>query len=225
MRIPLLLICTLGSASAAVITVSDSASNIIPDGNSSGLVRTLAVMAEPLERVVSAEVNVTISVGNDETAFLGDLYLYLSNGTHLSVLANRPGRRAGASAGYGDNESMNVTFSTTGAADIHNYRLTLNGGHALPISGALTGIWQADGRAVDPAVSLDTSPRTAGLDVFAGDDAAGSWHLFVADVSSGNVHALNGWTLRLNTLVVPEPGSAALLLTALAAVSRRRRKA
>ena len=220
MKTIFLLLASLGGASAAVITVTDPTVGIIPDGSSSGVVRSLTVSA-PGEVVFSAEVDIDISAVSVNPSFLGDLYLYLSNGTHLSVLANRSGRRAGTPAGYADNQAMRVTFSTLGAADLHNYRLTVTGSHATPLTGPLTGIWQPDARAVDPAVALDTSPRTAGLDLFTGDDATGAWTLFVADISTGGLHQLNTWTLRLNT--VPEPGSTVLLFAAAALTMRRRR--
>lgn len=220
MRTLVLLLASLGGASAAVITVTDSAITAIPDGNSAGVVRSLSVNA-PGEVIISAEVDLNLSGVAGNSSFLGDLYIYLSNGTDLAVLTNRAGRRAGAPAGYGDDQPATVTFSTAGAADFHNYRLTVTGSHTTPLTGPLTGIWQADGRAVDPLVVLDTTPRTAGLDVFSGDDASGTWRLFAADLSSGMSHQINGWTLRLNT--IPEPGSAVLLFSALAAAARRRR--
>jgi subtilisin-like proprotein convertase family protein len=220
MRTLFLLLASIGNASAAVITVTDSATTAIPDGNSAGVVRSLAVNA-PGEIIISAEVDLNISGASAEASWLGDLYIYLSNGTDLSVLTNRAGRRAGATAGYGDNQPVTVTFSTAGAADFHNYRLAVTGSHDTALTGPLTGTWQADGRAVDPLAVLDTSPRTAGLDIFNGDAATGTWRLFAADMSGGMPHEINGWTLRLTT--IPEPGSAVLLLTALAAAARRRR--
>jgi hypothetical protein len=224
MRTTLALLLTTGYAAAAVITVSDPATTAIPDGHSSGVVRSVVVPPPSFGDVVlGAEVDVNLGAVQGEPAFLGDLYLYLSNGTHLSVLVNRPGRRTGAPAGYSDNQSMIVTFSTAGAADIHDYRVTAAGSHTNPLTGALTGIWQPDGRAVDPAVVLDTSPRTAGLGVFNGDTASGTWNLFAADLSTGALHQINGWTLRLTTPDIPEPGSTALLASALLLISRRRR--
>lgn len=216
----LLLLASLGSASAAVLTFTDASVTPIPDGHSSGVVRTLSVPAGA--PILSTEVDIAISGISVDPMFLGDLYLYLSHGTDLAVLVNRPGRRAGAPAGYGDNQPMSVTFSTLGAEDFHNYRLSLNGSHTTPLTGALTGIWQPDGRAVDPATVLDSSPRTAGLDVFNGDDPAGTWTLFAADLSSGQMHQINTWTLRLTT--IPEPGSAAMLLASAFALGARRRR-
>jgi subtilisin-like proprotein convertase family protein len=220
----ILLLASAAAASAATITVPfTGATYTIPDGNSSGIARTVTVNA-PDERVVSAEVDVNISLANDDTPFLGDLYLYLSNGSHLSVLLNRPGRRAGAPAGYDDDDNINVTFSTAGTGDIHNYRVVLNGDHNTALTSGLTGIWQPDGRAVDPAAVLDTDARTAGLDIFAGDMASGDWHLYAADLSTGNVHRVNSWTLRLTTETIPEPGTSALAFGALAMLARRRRR-
>ena len=157
-------------------------------------------------------------------AFLGDLYVYVTNGTSLAVLTNRAGRRDGAPAGYNDNQPMTVTFSTTGA-DFHEYRLPITGSNAIALTGPLTGTFQADGRAVDPAVVLDTSPRTAGLNQFTGQPATGEWRLFAADLSLGAEHQLESWTLRLDTATIPEPGSTAALLTAgtLLALRRSRR--
>jgi hypothetical protein len=95
------------------------------------------------------------------------------------------------------------------------------GSHATPLSAPLTGFWAADGRAVDPGAVLDTDPRTAGLDIFAGDAADGTWSLFAADLSSGAAHQIDGWTLRLD--VIPEPSSSVLAMGAAALLLRRRR--
>lgn len=218
----LILLSTLGGASAAVISVTDSATTLIPDGSSSGVVRTLFVVSAPGDYITGVEVDIDLGAAPGFTAFLGDLYIYLQHGADLAVLTNRVGRRAGSSGGYGDNQPMNVTFSMLATNDIHNYRLTLNGNHTTPLTGALTGTWQPDGRAVDPAVALDTSPRTAGLDVFSGDDANGVWGLLAVDMSTGATHQINAWTLRLTT--VPEPGSAVLAAGVAAFAFTRRRR-
>ncbi len=192
------------SLNAATFIVSDSATNAIPDGSSSGLARQLTVIA-PGEVITNVQLTISITALPADEAFLGDLYLYLSHDSDLSVLLNRPGRRAGSIAGYGDDQSINVNFDSAAVNDVHNYRLVLNGDHAAPLTGSLTGIWQPDGRAVDPAIVLDTSPRNAGFDLFNGDNASGTWNLFAADLSSGARHQLTGWTLTLTTATVPEP--------------------
>jgi subtilisin-like proprotein convertase family protein len=216
--IPLLL--TAGGASAAVFTASDNTGGSIPDGSSAGLARSLSINA-PGQSIVSVEISVNLSAFGGGPAYLGDLYLYLTNGSEISVLANRPGRTTLSPFGYDDDQSMNVSFSQTAASDLHGYRLPVTGSHTIALSGPLTGIWQPDGRFSDPSSVLDTDARTAGLDVFNGDLATGTWSLFAADLSSGAAHELDSWTITINT--IPEPGSAALLLTALAAAARRRR--
>lgn len=217
--LPASLLLTAGSASAAIITVTDPVATPVPDGFSTGVVRSLTVPGGA--PILSAEVDINISGIAAGPTFLGDLYIYLNHGTDLAVLVNRAGSRVGTPAGYGDNQPMTVTFSTLGAEDFHNYRLSLTGSHTNPLTGPLAGIWQPDGRAVDPAAVLDTSPRTAGLDVFNGDDPSGTWTLFAADLSSGAAHQINSWTLRLDT--IPEPGSAALTLLLTTALTFRRR--
>ena len=61
-----------------------------------------------------------------------------------------------------------------------------------------------------------------GLSMFDGEDANGTWSLYVFDEFGGDTGAINGgWTIEIE--VVPAPASAALLgLGGLAAVRRRR---
>jgi subtilisin-like proprotein convertase family protein len=221
MRHPLILAFFCAStAPAATIVVTDSTVSTIPDGSASGLARSLSVSAGG-EAVASVEVDVNLSASGG-TAFLGDIYLYLTDGTHLSVLANRAGRRTGFPAGYSDNQPVTITFSGTGANDFHNYRVPVTGSHATPLTGPLTGIWQPDGRLTDPASVLDTDARSAMLSVFNGAPADGTWSLFAADLSTGAAHQLNSWTLRIET--IPEPAAATITgLAAFALLLRRRR--
>lgn len=199
----------------------------IPDGSAVGLAYDLVVtgMTDP---VVSVSVALEIAASGVDPMFNGDLYVTLTHSSGFSVLINRVGRRDGFLAGYGDS-GFNVTLWDSAPADIHNYRVALNGSHTIPLAGGgdpapLTGSWQPDGRLADPSAVLDSFPRTAGLDVFNGADPNGTWTLFVADLSPGGEAKLVKWTLNLT--MVPEPaeitlGAASLL--GLWAYARRRR--
>lgn len=218
-KLLLFTLLSVAPAGAATIVLTDSTVTSIPDGSSSGVARSLTVSGSG-ELVSSVEVDLNLSASGG-TAFTGDLYLYLTNGTNLAVLANRPGRRTGAPAGYSDNQPLQITLSDSGANDLHNYRIPVTGSHTIALSGPLTGIWQPDGRLVDPASVLDSSARTALMSVFNGSPADGSWSLFAADMSSGAVHQINSWTLRIET--IPEPTTVTLALAAVAGLLRRRR--
>ncbi len=207
-------------AGAATTILTDNTLTAIPDGSSSGVARVLT-LSGTLDSVVSLELSLQIAALPGSDAFLGDLYVYLTNGTNVAVLLNRVGRTSSEPAGYGDNQTLNVTFTNSAANDIHSYRLPTTGSAANPLTGALTGNWLADGRTTDPSNVLDSDTPTARLDVFSGGSAANDWILFVADLSSGAEHQLVSWTLTLNT--VPEPSAGLLALAALPLILRRRR--
>ena len=218
------LTCTLGTASAAIYSASDAVPAAIPDGDTSGLARSLTINAPAGMRILSLEVTLDISSTSDSTAFLGDLYVYITNGSELAVLINRPGRRDDSNAGYDDDQSINATFSALGANDFHDYRVALYGSHTSPLTGPVTGTWQPDARFTDPAQVRSADARLAGLSIYNGDNPAGTWHLFAADLSSGSAHQINTWSLSITAEPIPEPASTtALLLAALATATRRRR--
>ena len=126
----------------------------------------------------------------------GDLYAYLVHSSGFAVLLNRVGVTAGNSAGYGAS-GMNVTFSDAGPFNIHNV--------PVPTSG---GTYQPDGRNVNPltpAGTLGTTTPSTPLSSFNGVDPNGSWTLFIADVSGGDVSTVTSWSLDI--AAVPEPGS------------------
>lgn len=189
----------------------------IPDNSAVGLVSEQTVSGFT-GGIAQVTVQLSISAAGSDPMFNGDLYVALTYNSQQTVLINRPGRRTGSTLGYGDS-GFDVTLSDSATADIHDYRLTLNGSHSLPLSstetpGALTGSWQPDARKVDPELVTSTSPRTASLSVFNGQDGNGTWTLFVADFSPGGTAKLNSWTLEVSP--VPEPlettVAAALLL-------------
>ena len=183
------------SAHAALFTLSSGTLNTaIPDGNVNGLQSTLTFNDAYFDNVLDVNVRLNISGG-----YNGDLYAYLSHGNGFSVLLNRTGRTGANSFGYGD-AGFNITLDDAAATDIHAY-----GGNG---GAQLTGTWQPDARNINPAIVLNTDPRTAFLNTFNGLDANGGWTLFIADVSGGDVSTLVSWELDITA--VPEPTTVAL---------------
>jgi subtilisin-like proprotein convertase family protein len=162
----------------------------IPDNDANGLAdtRTVATAIGALD-----DVNVTLVVSN---GWNGDLYAYLVHDSGFAVLLNRVGRTGADPLGY-DDAGMAVTFDDQTTNDVHLYRLTLNGSHAVPLAGPLTNSWAPDARASDPATVLDTDSRTEFLSSFNGLNPNGPWTLFIADVSPVDTSHLVSWGLEL----------------------------
>ena len=180
----------------------------IPDGDLSGLAITQTLPAGPAP-IQSVAVILQLTP-LDEGGFFGDLYATLARPTDgYAVLLNRSGRSPERPFGYSDGMPVQITLSDAGPADIHHYRLTLQGDEATPLTAPLTGLWLPNGRAVDPLLVLGSHPRTATLASFYGSDLEGLWTLFIADVSSGGRFRLDTWGMEVT--FIPEPGSIALL--------------
>ena len=192
-------------AAAQVIFTFDGLNRDIPDGSSVGIVDSRAISGAGAG---IAHLAVTLSIsGRGFGANNGDLYatLVLNDTPGFSVLLNRPGREGENPVGYGDN-GLNLRLDDGSDEDIHTYQMDLIG----PLGTApLTGVWQPDGRHVDPADALDTSPRTAQLSSFVGLDPNGIWTLFVADVEPGGTARLDSWGLVITP--VPEPNGVGTL--------------
>lgn len=184
----------------------------VPDGDLSGLADTRRLPAGPAPiHSVAVTLQLT-SLG--EGGFFGDLYATLTRlSDGYAVLLNRSGRSAGRPFGYSDGGPVQITLTDGAPADIHRYRLVLQGEEETPLNGPLTGRWQPDGRAADPLEVLDTHPRSAMLVSFSGAELAGDWTLFVADVSGGGEYRLDAWGLEVT--YIPEPGTGVLLGLAL----------
>jgi len=187
------LLGTLG-VSAQQYSFTNVVNTPIPDANPNGLFSSINVSGISGE-LGDVTLSLTVSGG-----YNGDLYAYLSgdNGG-FSVLLNRVGRTSTDPTGYGD-AGFNVTFSDFGTGDIHLYGG--NGGNPL------TGLWQPDGRNIDPQLVLDTDARTAGLNSFNGRNPNGEWVLFLGDFANESQSTLVDWSLNFS--VVPEPGAASL---------------
>ena len=162
----------------------------VPDIPSLGLVSVLNV-ASPIGSL--SDVNVTLNISN---GWNGDLFAYLVHESGYAVLLNRVGKTGSNPLGYSD-AGLNVTLDDQAANDVHTYRLSLFGNHNTPLAGALTNSWQPDGRAEDPSLVLNTTPRTDMLSAFNGMNPNGEWVLFVEDDATGDISTLVSWGLEL----------------------------
>ena len=166
----------------------------IPDGNSLGIEDVRTIVSD-IASITSVQVHVTVA-GD----YNGDLYGYLSHGSGLTVLLNRPGRTSANPFGYSDC-GVDVTFSDAAPNDIHNYRQFVT----PPVGSPVTGTWQPDARFVDPSLVMDYSPRTTFLSEFVGLNPAGSWVLFLADMDPGGTNMLVSWTLQITGTPKTQP--------------------
>jgi len=161
---------------------------LVPDGSFSGLsdVRTIT---SAVGNISSLQVRLKLT-----GEYNGDLYAYLRNTNGFIVLLNRVGRGATNAYGYGDS-GFNVTFQTGATnGDIHVYQNVTTPANGSP----LTGVWQPDGRNVDPTNVTDVSTRSTSLTNFNGLNAAGQWTLYLADLESGGTNMLTEWGLDIS---------------------------
>ncbi len=194
MKIPSIIIyCLLQTTvvqAATTVTGTWNVSVTIPDNNDVGYTSMQSLLSPGISQIQSVSVQLTFSGGWD-----GDLYAYLVHDNVVSVLLNRPGKSLANPDGSGAS-GLIVTLSDDATQDIHT---------SLPASGLASGNFQPDGRTTDPKLVLDTDPRTAPLSVFNGQDASGSWTLFVADQSAGEVSTLQSWSLTVTGVPEPSP--------------------
>ncbi len=165
------------------------------------------LLQETLDTGFSVINNITTSVeieGTGSGGFNGDFFVSLSHGSNYAVLVNRPGKTSSDPFGYYD-DGINVTFDDSATnGDIHNYRQTLFGNETTPTSGALTGTWAPDGRAVNSAAVVNTDSRTALLSSFTTWDSTSSWKLFIADDLRTGTSQVKSWSLHIT--VTPQNG-------------------
>lgn len=206
MKLPALLVL-LPMASHAASTVSDSwvVNTQIPDNSPIGLSSSRSLVSH-VTSISSVEVYLDMSGG-----WAGDLYAYLAHYSGFSVLLNRPGRTAFVDEGSGA-MSLLIAISGSGLTDVHT---------GIASSGSVTGMFQPDGRNVDPNDAYDTSPRTALMDSFNGLDANGVWTLYIVDVAAGDTMTLNSWSLQVSGVPEPSIFIMALLGGCLSACRRR----
>ena len=189
------------TASATVIYDYTGPDTAIPDANANGVAFNFSYTGD-ITAIDSMTVTLNISGG-----WNGDLYIYLTHGDGFAVLVNRIGRTLGSDLGSPISGFTTVMFSDTGAnGDIHS-----------AAGSSITGAWEPDGRFIDPASALDTTPRTALLSSFDGLNPDGSWTLFVADLSGGDMSMLTDFSVDVTP--VPEPVNVALAIFAGLAVA------
>jgi subtilisin-like proprotein convertase family protein len=167
---------------------------VIPDGSLTGWSDTVNVSVPGTSLNQMTDVSVTLNLSG---GWNGDLYAYLVHNSGFAVLLNRVGRGTGDAPGYG-NAGMNVVLNDAGGVNIHSY-----GGAGVP-----TGTYAPDGRNIDPLslpATFSATLPTALLSSFNGLNGNGSWTLFIADVSGGDVSKLTSWGLDI--AAVPEPAS------------------
>ena len=223
----MLALADLGRAAVQLIQFGEAGiAAAIPDNNLSGLARTHVVTG--YDNFIAQSVTISLKIqGTGFGAFNGDYYADLrhvsADGTVTQrvTLVNRPGRTSTMPSGYSDN-GFDVTFDDTAAADIHNYRITLNGIATAALSGPLSGAWQPDGRDVDLYSVLDSSNRTSTLGGLASGSPNGTWTVFIADAKAGGTGELADWQVTITG--VPEPSSASLLIIGIGSLLALRRK-
>jgi subtilisin-like proprotein convertase family protein len=205
-----LLLLLPAAAPAAITTYSNTwnVSTAIPDNDDVGYSNSQTVSVEGLDYVQKVTVDLTFTGG-----WNGDLYAYLVHDGGFAVLLNRPGRSSSATDGAG---SVGLTITLDDSILLPNIHTS------IPMSGVtVTGIYQTDGRNVDPLAVLDTDARTATLDSFHNVNGNGTWTLFVADQSPGDTSTLQSW--GLNITAVPEPSAALMGVIGVLVLMRRER--
>lgn len=186
----------------------------IPDGNPSGAFNT-QTLSGANNTILNVRVTLTLESG-EFGAWNGDYYAFLTHGSGTSILLNRIGRTSSNNLGSSTEGFASVTFSDSAPrGDIHNFAL-------VDPSSPLTGPWAPDGRATLPNIALDSDPRTRTLSQLNGENSAGDWTLYLADMNSGGDAILRSWTLEVT--VVPEPAEiTAAIAAALSAFAAARR--
>lgn len=245
------LLCVVGlagftaSASAQVLwfpfTVSSDKVSI-PDNDLNGeaLFGTVSGFADDY-KISTNNFKVVLEFAGDPIASNGDLYAALQapNGGPIAVLMNRVGYGAGELSGYADNGGKFVFYDgatdpnnkdDNGTAwafsDVHNYQNDPVFGTGGKEVENFYGIFNSDGRSVDPQGSIAqfaAANRNKTLAVFQGLNPNGEWTLFLADVANSGFAKVVSWGLDFTPIPEPQEYAIAVGLGLLGfAVYRRR---
>lgn len=206
-----LALLAFATVSSATLVIDSTMGNTwtvnqdIPDANPAGIAlsHTFSGLYEGLggAGINAVDVHLNLTGG-----FNGDLYGYLvlqnGSGTYTSILLNRVGREDASGFGFSTGGFGSIVLSSAGGTDIHT------------VTSPAGGTYSADGRTVNPNGDFSgpgVASRPAQLNVFTagGISANGTWTLFLADLSGGDVSHLVSWGLDVS--VVPEPTTWALI--------------
>jgi hypothetical protein len=208
----LMLAVALPAAQATVVDAfrSGTLNTAIPDGSPTGITFSHTTTTGDANFINGVDVHLTLSGG-----YNGDLYGYLvfqaadNSITTTALLLNRVGRTGLADPGYSTGGMSVILSSGAGlAGNIHDA--------ATPVTstfGTRSTYYAADTRTTLPQGDFTgVTPAGSGLSGFDSytHDANGTWTLFLADMSGGEVTTLVSWGLDVS--VVPEPATWALLL-------------
>ena len=191
----LLLAATLQATASLVTNFNGSFANngFLPDGNLSGWSDTRNLNVTEYAGFTVTDVQVTLDVAS---GWNGDLYGYLLHDTGFVVLLDRVGSSTYSPHGFGNAGFTGVTLSDT---------VNLTG--SIEDYGGASGPGTASSALVGGTYnSQDGTLNTA----FDGLSVNGNWTLFLADMSSGDISQVTGWSLNIEA--VPEPSTWALLL-------------
>ena len=202
MKKHLYLLLTMGLAVAAQAATYSSGAltgGAIPDNNLSGVAFNLTDSGISDTKIT--DVKVTLNFATGGSAFNGDLYGFLAySGGGFTVLLDRVGRNATSAYGF-NTAGGTIQLSSTGS-----------GGTIHDVMVPSSGTWyQPDGNTAYPiAPQSSFASGLAGGDFtsFNGLNPNGTWTLFLADTSGGNLNSLTSWSLDVTA--VPEPITVAL---------------
>ena len=201
MKKHLYLLLTMGlavAAQAATYSSGSLAGGAVPDNNLSGVAFNFT---SGIPQNYITDVKVTLNFATGGSAFNGDLYGFLAySGGGFTVLLDRVGRNATSAYGF-NTAGGTIQLSSTGS-----------GGSIHDAASLSSGTWyQPDGNTVYPIApqTAFTSGLTGGdFTSFNGLNPNGTWTLFLADTSGGNLNSLTTWSLDVTA--VPEPITVAL---------------
>jgi subtilisin-like proprotein convertase family protein len=163
----------------------------IRDGNPTGWANTV-VVNETLPYVGHVNVNMNVSSG-----YNGDLYAYLSHGGVLVPLLNRVGTGISGTS----EPQFSFGFSTSGFNNI-----------TLDDNATLGSIHTVEFPQANQSYQPDHYSGGNSLVNFNGLTANGTWTLFFADLSGGEISTVQGWSLNVTASTVPEPVNVALVV-------------